>query len=461
MDENNFYAVILAAGEGKRMKSRKAKVLHKVCGKELIKWVRDAAAQADIKESCVVVGHGEDQVRESLQDTVEYAVQAEQKGTGHAVKSASDFINRHEGHILVLCGDVPLITAESIKSICSKHLSSGNDATIVTAFFNDPKGYGRIDRSGNGEFKAIVEDRDCNEEQLLIKECNAGIYCFRKDMLVESLDELKDNNAQGEYYLTDVPMILKNKGHKVDTFIIDDNSEILGINDRVQLAEANEILRKRIIKSHMMNGVTFVDPNSSYLDGDISIEPDTIVYPNCILESGTVIGSECVIGPNSRIVNSQIGNNTEINNSVIMDSKVGNNTKVGPFAYIRPKNVVGDNIKVGDFVELKNSTIGDNTKISHLTYVGDSDIGKNVNIGCGVVTVNYDGKSKYRTTVGDNSFVGCNVNLVSPVEIGDDTYIAAGSTITNNVPSGSMAIARERQTIKEDWVINRRANNKL
>lgn len=461
MSSEKMYSIILAAGEGKRMKSSKAKVLHEICGKELIKWVRDAAENADIKESCVVVGHGQDQVRESLKDTVQYAVQTEQKGTGHAVKSAIDFINSHDGHILVLSGDVPLITAESIKKIADKHIKAGNDATIVTAFFEDPKGYGRIDRYKTGEFKAIVEDRDCNHEQSLINEINAGIYCFKKELLVSSLDELECNNAQGEYYLTDVPMIIKNKGYQVDTYSIDDKTEIMGINNRVQLAEANKILAKRIVNEHMNNGVTFIDPEASYLDGDIIIGEDTIVYPNCILEKGTKIGADCIIGPNSRIVGSEIGNNTEVNNSTVLESKVGNNTKVGPYAYMRPNNTVGDNIKVGDFVELKNSNIGDNTKISHLSYVGDSDIGKNVNLGCGIVTVNYNGKLKDRTVVGDNSFVGCNVNLIAPVNVGADAYVAAGSTITEDVPDGALAIARQRQEIKENWYKEKKEKKEL
>ena len=445
MTIRNSYAIILAAGEGKRMKSKKAKVVHKVCGKEMVKWVRDAALNAGVKECCVVIGHEADQVKECLQDSVEYALQNEQLGTGHAVKCAADFLKNREGHVIILCGDVPLITSESILKAMEYHINEKNDATIITAHYDDPNGYGRIVRDSNSEFYSIVEDRDCDSEQKLITECNSGIYCFKNDLLLDSLEELECNNSQGEYYLTDVPLILKNKGYKVGTFKLDDYKETLGVNDRIQLAQAGQVLRSRIINKLMLSGVTFIDPDTCYIDAAVIIGNDTIIYPNCIIEGNTKIASDCIIGPNSRIVESIISENTEINNSVIIQSRVGKNTKVGPFAYMRPNNTVGDNVKVGDFVELKNSTIGDETKISHLTYVGDSVIGKNVNLGCGVVTVNYNGKYKHKTIVGDNAFIGCNVNLIAPVEVETDAYIAAGSTITNNVPTKSLAIARQKQ----------------
>jgi bifunctional UDP-N-acetylglucosamine pyrophosphorylase / glucosamine-1-phosphate N-acetyltransferase len=448
-------AIVLAAGEGKRMKSKNSKVIHKICGKALIEWVCESVDQAGVKESVLVVGHRQDQIRECLGNWVKYAVQSEQLGTGHAVMQAREYLLGKAGYVVVLCGDTPLITKDTILSTIEYHEKCGNSATVITAELADPCGYGRIVRDETGNVLKIVEHKDTNEDEKNINEINSGMYCFNIDDLLDALDKLDNNNNQGEYYLTDTLEILIKKGLKVGAIKVSDSDEILGINNRMQLAEAGSIMRKRILLKHMAAGVSLIDPESTYIDGDVEIGGDSVLYPGTIIEGKTSIGEDCIVGPNSRIINSSLGNRVEANNSVIIDSAVGNDTHVGPFAYIRPGSNIGRNVKIGDFVEVKKSIIGDKTKISHLSYIGDAEIGSNVNLGCGVVVVNYDGKSKNKTIVGDNAFVGCNVNLISPVVVNNNAYIAAGSTITEEVPENSLAIARERQVIKEDWVIKK------
>lgn len=449
----NFVSVILAAGMGTRMKSETPKVLHKVCGKQLCKWVIDASGDAE--DVLLVIGHKADMVKEQIGGGVQYALQAEQKGTGHAVMQAADFIGAHSGYVVILNGDTPLVTADTIKSAIEYHEENGNCATVITARLDNPFGYGRIIRDENGNVKKIVEQKDATDEEKAVDEVNSGMYVFNSDKLVYALGKLTPNNAQGEYYLTDTLEILLADGGKVGAYVIADNDEIRGINDRVQLAEAEKIMRARINERHMRNGVTMSAPETIYIEGDVEIGNDTIIEQNVILKGSTKIGSNAVIGAGSRIENSVIRDGADILSSVIVDAEVGEGTHVGPFAYMRPNSKVGKNVKVGDFVEIKNSTIDDGTKISHLTYIGDSDVGKNVNFGCGTVTVNYDGKKKYRTTIGDNSFIGCNTNLVSPVTVEDGAYIAAGSTITDDVPEKSLAIARARQIVKTDWADKR------
>lgn len=448
-------AVVLAAGEGKRMKSKNSKVIHKICGKTLVEWVVDAAGSCGIKESVIVVGHRQDQVRECLKDRVSYAVQEKQLGTGHAVMQAVKYLEGKEGHVIILCGDTPLITSDTIEKAIKFHIGNKCGATVITADFEDPAGYGRIVRDSSGNVLKIVEDKDASTEEKNIKEINSGIYCFNIKDILASLKELNNNNIQGEYYLTDTLEIILKKGSKVGAIKISDSSEILGINDRVQLSKAGEVIKKRILEMHMRAGVTIIDPKSVYIDDGVKIGMDTVIYPGSYIEAGSIIGEECIIGPNSRVVGSTIGNDTEINNSVIIDSIVGDKTHIGPFAYLRPGSKIGNNVKIGDFVEVKKSVIGDDTKVSHLTYIGDAEVGSNVNLGCGVVVVNYDGKNKNKTVIGDNAFVGCNVNLISPVTVKDNAYVAAGSTITEEVPENSLAIARSRQVNKEDWVVKK------
>lgn len=445
-------AVVLAAGEGKRMKSDKIKVVHKALGKELIQWVMAAAKGAGVQDICVVVGSKEEQVRQVLGEDVTYARQAEQKGTGHAVQMAEDFLKAHKGTVMLLCGDVPLVTAQSLQGLLEKHQTEGNACTVMTAIVENPKGYGRIARDAEGVFTEIVEHRDCTTEQLKIKECNAGMYCVETEELLEALHKLTCDNDQKEYYLTDITKLLRQAGKKVDTYVLEDAREMQGVNDRVQLAQVTEILRDRYVKKQMAEGVTFLKPDSCFVSPDAVIGQDTVIYPNCIIEGKTMIGKDCVIGPDCRFVDATIGNGTEIQKSVILESIIGNGVKIGPFAYIRPGNEIGDRVKIGDFVELKKAKIASGTKVPHLTYLGDATIGEDCNFACGVVTANYDGSNKFQTQIGDRCFVGCNVNLVAPVTVEDDAYIAAGSTITDTVPEKAMAIARARQVNKEGWV---------
>lgn len=445
-------AVILAAGEGKRMKSKNAKCSHKVCGKPMVEWVLRAVEGAGADETILVVGHRADQIKTILGDRVKYAVQEKQLGTGHAVMQAEVHLKNSDGCVLVLCGDTPLITRKTLVDAVDYHNNSGCAATVITAKVDDPSGYGRILRGSDGQVLKIVEHRDATSEQRAINEINSGMYIFDTKMLFESLKEVNNKNDQGEYYLTDTLEILINRGSRVGAFVMEDPGEILGINDRRQLSEASSIMNRRILNDVMSSGVTIIDPASTYIDADCQIGIDTVIYPDTIIEGKTVIGDDAIIGPNSRLVNSIVGDGSEIAGSVVLDSKIGSNVHLGPFAYVRPGSSIGDNVKIGDFVEIKNSFIGANTKIPHLTYVGDSEVGEKVNVACGVVTVNYDGKKKHKTIIGDGAFVGCNVNLVSPVKVGDNAYIAAGSTITEDVPEDALAIAREKQTVKEGWV---------
>ena len=446
-----FTSVILAAGMGTRMKSKMPKVLHKVCGKPLSKWVIDASKAAGADKVCAVVGHKAETVKEVLGDVCEFALQAEQKGTGHAVMQAIDVIKNSKGEVVILNGDTPLITAETINKAIEYHKNNGNQATVITAILDDATGYGRIVRDNDGSVLKIVEQKDASEEEKKINEVNSGMYVFDAQSLVYALDKITPNNAQGEYYLTDTLEILLSAGKKIGGYAISDNDEIRGINDRVQLNEAEKIMQKRINEYHMRNGVTMRNPESIYIEDGVEIGNDTEICQNVTIKSGTKIGSDCVIGSGSMLDRAVIHDGVDVLSSVILESEVDEGTHVGPFAYIRPNCHVGKEVKVGDFVELKNSNIDDGTKISHLTYIGDSDVGKRVNFGCGTVTGNYDGKKKYRTTIGDDCFVGCKTNFVSPINVGDGVYISAGSTITEDIPENSLSIARARQVNKEGW----------
>ena len=444
-------ALILAAGQGKRIKSNLPKVLHKVCGKEMINHVIDTMREANIEDVNIIIGKGAELVQKATESrNVSYSLQEEQLGTGHAVKCAKEFLKDKDGVVAIFTGDAPLIRKETVKKLLDNHIENGNTGTLLTSLIQDPTGYGRIIRNGN-EIERIVEHKDCNEDELKVNEINAGMYCFDIKALLGALEKLSNNNAQGEYYLTDVISILKSEGKKLGA-VITEFDETLGVNSRAELAQAEVIMRKVINKKHLDNGVTIIDPSNTYIGVDVVIGQDTIIYPGNVLEGNTEIGTDCILYPNSRIDSSIIGNEVEIQSSVILQSKIGDNTTVGPFAYVRPESNIGDKVRIGDFVEIKKSTIGNNTKVSHLTYIGDAEVGENCNFGCGTVVVNYDGKNKNKTIIGDNSFIGCNTNLVSPVEVKDNTYIAAGSTITKEVPEGSLAIARAKQVNIEGWV---------
>lgn len=445
-------SVILAAGEGKRMKSNIPKVLHKVCGKEMVNHVIDTIKRSDIEDIDLVIGNKAEEVKKSTENKdVTFSFQKDQLGTGHAVMCAKEFLSDKSGTVAIFTGDAPLITENTVRKFVSFHENNNYKATILTSIVDNPDGYGRIIRNDSGDVKRIVEHKDCSEVELKVKEINSGMYCFDIDALLNSLNKLSNNNAQGEYYLTDVIEILKDQGEKIGAINVP-FQEIIGVNSRVELSMAEKIMQNRINLSHMENGVTFIDPDSTYIECDVKIEGDTLIYPGNVLEGNTVIKGGCTLYSNSRIIDSIIEEGVIIESSVINKSRVGEGTTVGPYANIRPESVIGKNVKIGDFVEIKKSIIGDNTKISHLTYIGDAEVGKGCNLGCGTVVVNYDGKSKNKTIIGNNSFIGCNTNLVSPVEVKDNTYIAAGSTITKEVPEGALAIARARQVNLKGWV---------
>ena len=454
----NFKAIILAAGKGTRMKSKYPKVIHKVCGKEMVNHVINVSQKSGVNDIVVILGHESDVVKERLPRDSMIAMQTEQLGTGHAVKMAKEYIN-DEDTIVVLCGDTPLIKEDTLKRLFAYHLENEYHATVLTTKVDNPTGYGRIIRDNNEDLLKIVEQKDANEEEKAVKEINSGIYCFNGKSLRESLDLIDNNNAQGEYYLTDTIYIMRDRGQKVGAYNGSTIEELMGVNSRVELSKAEEIMRRRINEAHMVNGVTIIDTNSTYIESDVEIGNDTIIYPGVMLKGNTKIGRNCVIEMNSAIENSIIGDNTEVKNSTIIDSVVGENTTVGPYAYLRPKSNIGNNVKIGDFVEVKNATIEDNSKASHLSYIGDAHVGKDVNIGCGVVFVNYDGKNKFKSVVKDGAFIGSNSNLVAPLIVEEDGYIATGSTITNDVPKGALAIARERQVVKEGWVEKKRVRD--
>ena len=448
----NIFAVVLAAGQGTRMKSKLYKVLHPVCGKSMVEHVIDNINTLNTNRIVTVVGHGADMVKETLGDKSEYVLQAEQLGTAHAIQQAEQLLGGLEGTTLVVCGDTPLIRPETMQALFEHHQKTNAKATILTAMADDPTGYGRILRDTNGQVSQIVEQKDASEEQRLVKEINTGTYCFDNKSLFETLKLVKNDNVQGEYYLPDVIEILQKQGETISAYVTSNFDETLGVNDRFALSQAEELMRARINERHMRNGVTIINPASTHISSEAIIGSDTIIKPGTIIEGKTVIGEDCVIGPNSHIVNTTIGDRTTIHSSVIIDSTVGNDTAVGPFAHLRPESSLGDKVKIGNFVEVKKSSLGNNSKVSHLSYIGDAEVGQNVNIGCGTITVNYDGKNKFKTIIEDEVFVGCNSNLVAPVTLKEGSYVAAGSTITKEVPSDALAIARARQENKINYV---------
>lgn len=415
-EEKNVITVIMAAGKGTRMKSEKSKLVHKIYDKELVKRVADVAKEVGSDEVVAVVGYLKEQVIDVLGNSVEYAYQEELLGTGHAVMQATKYLEGKKGKAIILYGDVPIIRKETLINLVTKSYKNKEYATLLTAIYENPTGYGRIIRDEGGNIKAIVEEKDANMYEKGIKEINSGIYCFDIEELLAALKLIKPDNAQGEYYLTDVIKIMNDKGLKTGAVIVDDNTEILGVNDRAQLELLTRVLRMRINAEHMKKGVTIEASDATYIHDNVTIGVDTVIHPNTTIKSGVVIGKNCEIGPN---------------------------------AYIREGCVIGDNVKVGSFVELKNVKVGDKTKIPHLSYLGDTEIGSDGNVGCGTIICNYDGVNKNKTIIGDRAFIGSNVNLVAPVTLGDDVLIAAGSTITEDVPSNNMGIARERQTNKE------------
>lgn len=415
-------AIIMAAGKGTRMKSKNSKLVQKIYGKEMVKRAVENAKKAGVDDVVAVVGYQKEQVMNVLGDTVKYAVQEEMLGTGHAVMQATKYLEGKKGRVLVLNGDVPILRPETINRLLDKSIDNKEAATLLTAIYDDPFGYGRIIRDEGGNIEGIVEEKDATDEQKEINEINAGIYCFDIEALLDALKEIKPNNSQGEYYLTDVIEIIGNKGLKTGAVIVEDNTEILGVNDRMQLQMVTKILQHRINSELMMSGVTIEDINSTYIYDDVKIGMDTVIHPNTTIKSDVEIGEDCEIGPNS---------------------------------YIREGCRIANKVKIGSFVEIKKAIIEEGTKVPHLSYMGDCEIGSGTNIGCGTITCNYDGFKKSKTKIGKDCFVGSNVNFVAPVTIGDNVLVAAGSTVTEDAPTDSLVIARERQTNKEGWNANK------
>lgn len=448
---SELVAVILAAGKGTRMKSKLPKVLHKIGGKPMLQHVLDAADAAGAARKVVVVGHEAELVEAMVGEQAQMALQAEQLGTGHAVMQTEAVLKDFCGTVMLICGDTPLLEAAELKKFYEGHVASQAAATVLTAFMDDPAGYGRIIRDADGNVLGIVEEKDAVLEQKAIKEINTGIYCVEAPLLFEVLAILTCDNAQGEYYLTDVLAKLNAMGKKVGGVATADSDMIMGINSRRQLAEAENIMRQRILNKLMDDGVTIMDPASTFIEKGVEIGQDTVIYPYTWLEGTTKIGEDCQIGPNVRLTNVRIGNTAELQFVYGHDCEVQDNVVIGPYVHLRPDTVIGDNVKIGNFVEVKNSHVGTGSKLPHLSYIGDSDIGSSVNIGCGCITVNYDGKKKHRTIIEDNAFVGCNSNMVAPVTIGAGAYIGAGSTITKDVPGDDLGIARAKQKNIEGW----------
>ena len=441
-------AIVLAAGKGTRMKSDKCKVMHEVLHKPMIGHIVESLRKANVDRIVVVVGHGAESVKEYLKDSVEYALQEPQLGTGHAAMQA-EMLKEEKGDTIILCGDGPCIQSETILKVFEAN--KDHACSVVTAVLEDGARYGRIVRNEKNLVEKIVEAKDCSSEELEIKEINTGIFCFKNELLFEGLKEIKNNNAQNEYYLTDLVEIFNKKGLSVNAMVVDDVDETMGVNDRVDLAKAQKWLKQHVNKKHMMNGVTLIDPDNTYIDTEVSIGVDSVIYPNVHLEGNTVIGNNVTIFPNSYLRNAVIEDGAVIDSSKVVESKVGANSTVGPMSHLRNNTVVASNCRIGNFVEFKNTNFGEGSKCAHLTYVGDSDVGKGVNFGCGVVTVNYDGKNKFRTTIKDGAFIGSNCNLIAPVTIGENALLAAGSTITSSLEDGDMGIARSRQSIKKGY----------
>lgn len=443
--------IVLAAGQGKRMKSKLYKVLHPVCGKPMVGHVLDVLESVQADRKVVVVGHGAEAVKAYVGNRAEFALQAEQLGTGHAVMMAGPMLKEEEGTAVILYGDTPLIQASTLQAMIRLHQEQGASATLLSAIMEKPQGYGRIIRDEQGHVAAIVEQKDCTPEQDAVKEINAGMYIFDNRKLFEALAEVTNDNAQNEYYFTDVIDILRAKGEKILGYCTEDVAESMGVNDKVALSEAESCMRDRINRSHMAGGVTLINPSHTYIEKDVVIGADTVIYPGTSLKGKTIIGGDCEIGPNCELTDTTVGDGVHIKQSVLLEASVGDGSTVGPFAYLRPGAKLSSNVKIGDFVEIKNAVLDEGVKVSHLSYIGDAEVGKNVNFGCGSITVNYDGFNKHKTIIGDDAFIGSNVNLIAPVTVGKGAFLVAGSTITKNVADNEMAVARERQTNKPEY----------
>ena len=450
---DNLVSVILAAGKGTRMKSGLVKVLHTIAGIPMLAYPIRAAQEVGCSRILVVAGHQKEKVEAAFkgQDIV-FAYQEQQLGSGHAVAVTEHLLQGFEGDVLILCGDVPFISAHTLERFLKSHADAQAAVSVLSVTIDAPRGYGRILRTESGSFCGIAEEKDAAESQKAIREINSGIYCCKAPFLFEALKKVGTNNEQGEYYLPDIVSIGVSLGKKVQAVETDSFQEVQGINDRVGLAQAEALMRRRILEAHMKNGVTILDPGSTYIDADIPIGGDTVIYPNTLIRGRSAIGQECTIEISCSIADSEIGNSVHIKPSCVIDqSRIDDRAVIGPFAHLRPQTVIEEDARVGNFVEVKKSRIGKGSKANHLTYIGDTTIGKRVNVGAGTITCNYDGRKKHPTVIDDDVFIGSNTALVAPVTIGKNALIGAGSTITKNVPENTLAVARGRQLHYEHY----------
>ena len=463
-------ALVLAAGAGTRMKSATPKVLHPLSGVPMLERVLGRVRALSPDRVAVVVGHGREEIVRAVKGdgSLEFVHQKEQKGSGHAVRSASAWIrriSRNSDRLIVLCGDTPLIRTETLRALAERHKAAGNAATILSAEHENPFGYGRIVRDGSGRVWKITEEKDATPEERLIREVNSGIYCFDTKLLLWALPKLKNDNAKREYYLTDVIELLYREGRRVDTVRLGrdaqgDSFETMGINNRAELARAEEILQYRILERWMMEGVTIQRPSTVYIEESVKIGPDTVLLPGTQLLGKTVVGSGCRIGPSTLIEDSEVGDGVVVRTSYIYGSRIGDRAQIGPFTHLRAGADIAAEARIGNFSEIKNSKVGRDTKVSHLSYIGDATLGDGINVGAGVITCNFDGVKKHRTEIGSRSFIGSNVNLIAPVRIGAGAVVGAGSTITQDVPADALALERGQPVVKPGWAKQKREKDR-
>ncbi|WP_298037371.1 bifunctional UDP-N-acetylglucosamine diphosphorylase/glucosamine-1-phosphate N-acetyltransferase GlmU [uncultured Desulfuromonas sp.] len=461
MNEQNLAAVVLAAGKGTRMRSGRSKVLHPVAGRPMVRYPVELARSLGCDPAVLVVGHGAEEVQSALAgEDVRFALQAEQLGTGHALLCAEQALDGFAGTLLLLCGDVPLLRRQTLERLLAYHRSQGAAVTVLTAEVPEPHGYGRIVRDGDQVLR-IVEEKDATPKEKTIHEINTGIYAFEAPRVFDALRRVGSDNAQGEYYLTDVLEVTRSAGEAVRALAAADAVEIMGINDRVQLARADRLMRRRINEELMRGGVTIVDPEATYIEAGVEIGRDTIVHPGAHLRGATRIGRFCEIDPGAVVTDCVLGDEVHIKaGSVLSESQIGAGTDIGPMAHLRPGTVLTGGNKIGNFVETKKAVIGEGSKASHLTYIGDAEVGADVNIGCGTITCNYDGVAKHKTVIEDGVFVGSDTQFVAPVRIGRGSLIGAGSTITKDVPPDSLALSRAEQKIIEGWALRKKKSGK-